>query len=419
MKTDVRKTLNAKRGWRVSKKKRSTRKKPRPVQNRPRLRQTRRAHSTDLVDDGAYWHGGVAGLEVGTILIGADEARTRGIDTTRYHSATTESAPYDPGLVYFSSQREFARGFAANTAVRDRLTGVIYQRGTLYRVEPVGEVLPDPDFPDCGVAWSAPQARIVAVEEENVALHEFSACKRVAPYMSWKDGSPIYDDHGKYLLSPEQRAAGYTQAMLADIPPWTPLNVIKAAAERVSSGLRANAREHVEIARQAAEPIDVLARHRTRATMLLRDGVDFRGGGTCNRAELQELIAPVVLEGNDPRGVCVAVHPRDGLIGACVVTAFRDLGRTVMMIDRVVVTPAWRHRGVGSVLMLTVQQLVGAQIDFAGGRCDSAVAPFFAQLGYTILKEDVPLVLPLYIGNETPQSMQAPDQSMFYRQGPY
>ncbi len=52
----------------------------------------------------------------------------------------------DPDRVYFSRVRDFARSFAARQITADRESGIIFQHGSLYRVEPIGAVELDPDF---------------------------------------------------------------------------------------------------------------------------------------------------------------------------------------------------------------------------------------------------------------------------------
>lgn len=65
----------------------------------------------------------------------------------------------DPERVYFSSNREFARGPAGRIQGGDSDTGIVYQYGALYEVEPQGEIEKDPDF-EGGVSWCAPRVRM-------------------------------------------------------------------------------------------------------------------------------------------------------------------------------------------------------------------------------------------------------------------
>lgn len=361
-------------------------------------------------------------MEPGTVLVGSSEAAERNIDTARYMSqhGNGELTPYDPSKVYFSTDLDFARAFATNTQISDAPTGVVFQRGALYRVEPIGQVELDPDFHNSDVSWCAPRARIVAVEDPNVMMDAYTAAEHIGPHMSWADGSAIYSETGEYLLSPEQKQSDHTQSRLQSLLPWTPLQHVNAALAGVPSGDRPQAAKHSEIYLEAAEGIDVVARHFTRATALLAESIDFSDDYRPVINELSTLIAPTELQDDDPRGAIVALHPRDGLIGACVFTAAQmgsGSDQMVMMIDRVSVTPTWRHRGLGSVLLTTAQQLLPNPADFAVGHCDEETAPFFSQMGYTVLKSDIPLVFPVEKYEQDLQPIQFPGQCIFYRQG--
>ncbi|SDT03693.1 Acetyltransferase (GNAT) family protein [Brevibacterium sandarakinum] len=369
-----------------------------------------------------YWHAGWPGLEPGTILVGSDEATGLGIDSARYmgQDRDDELDPYDASKVYFSNDIEFARAFATNTQIADSPTGVVYQRGALYRVEPIGDIEPDPDFQKSDVSWCSPRARIVTVEDPNVMMDAYSAAERIGPHMAWTDGSPVYSKTGKYLLSPEQKQSAFTQTQLDSLVAWTPLRHVNAALAGERSGDRPLIEKHSEIAIDAAEATDVLKRHFKRAKALVDQGVEFSDNYRPVIDDLSSLIAPTELQADDPRAVAVAIHPRDGLIGAAVFTAAR-MGdaedQMVMMIDRVAVTPSWRRKGVGSVLLTTMQQLLPNPVDFAVGHCDSQIAPFFAQMGYTVLTPDTPLAFPVEKFEKDLQPVQFPGQCAFYRQG--
>ncbi|MGL4176864.1 MAG: GNAT family N-acetyltransferase [Dermatophilaceae bacterium] len=112
----------------------------------------------------------------------------------------------------------------------------------------------------------------------------------------------------------------------------------------------------------------------------------------------------------------VATHPRDGVIGAIILTAMQFNSQHAMFLDAIVVSPSWRAHGLGSVLLLTAQQLLPSAPSFAAGHCDPAVAGFFSQAGYTVLLPGVPLAMPF--GDKPRPVDVGSDHSWFYRQGP-
>lgn len=368
-----------------------------------------------------YWHGGRSGLQPGDVLRSRSVAEQEGADLSFYDMQLGyDIALTRPDRVYFSSDREFARAFAGRIQIRDTSTGMVYQQGALYRVEPVGEVEPDPDFKN-GQSWCAPSARIVAVEDPSVLLDMYEANSRLGRHLAWADGSAVYTRDGRYLPSPEQFAADRTGmlAMADRLLPWTPLEHINAAIIGQPSGDRPDPQQCTSVLGAASEGVDVMRRHFERATALVAQGVTFRSGGDADLAVVNELVAMtsgVPVHEDDERGVIIAEHPRDGIVGAMVLTAFAVDERNVMMLEAIAVTPSWRGRGLGSVLLLTGQQLVPAPVVFAGGHCDPSVGRFFNQLGFTTIQPGVPLIMPF---SDEPTGIDVGDEHCwFYRQGP-
>lgn len=119
--------------------------------------------------------------------------------------------------VYFTTDVELARVFAA--AVFER-TG----HSALYRVEPVGEMDSDPDFPTVG--FQAKQALIVEVVDTDVKLTRTEMLQRQRPYLIWDDGRHIYDERGRMKINPTAAAHGFTQGDFDRLfSPWTPLEI--------------------------------------------------------------------------------------------------------------------------------------------------------------------------------------------------
>jgi len=370
-----------------------------------------------------YWHGGRAGLEPGTILIPKSEAELSDADMTHYDLQRGYGMNVtSPERVYFSSNREFARGYAGRIQGRESETGIVFQHGALYEVEPIGEIEPDPDFKG-GVSWCAPQARIISAEESNVQMDAFQVTERLGPFSAWQDGSPIYDSEGRYLPSPEQKAsAGSSGALTAfeAVAPWTPVEFINASIGAQPTGDRADPNEFPGVMAQGSEAVDVMLRHRQRALGVVGLGIQFRLGRPADLDAVNGLLRlagnTVVRPSGDDRAVIVAQHQRDGIVGAMVFTAADFDGKKAMFLDAIAVAPEWQNRGLGSVLLLTGQQTLPGRVSLAVGHCSADVAGFFAQAGYTVLRHGVNMIVPY---GEEPSVLEVADgHCWFYRQGP-
>lgn len=374
------------------------------------------------LSSGRYWHGGRTGLEVGTILISRSEAERDGADLTHYDLQRGYGMKVtDPERVYFSSNREFARGFAGRIQGGDSDTGIVYQHGALYEVEPLGEIEKDPDF-EGGVSWCAPRARIIAVEETNVRLNPFEVSERLGPYTTWTDGSPVYTPNGRYIPSPEQIAFGGIEAVFAmaeRIFPWTPVEFINASIAGEPTGYRPSPENFPSVLMGGAEAIDVMYAHHARATALTKLGVTFTQDALSHLPEVNVLLQNAgytVVAPDDTRGTVVAFDPDGEVIGALVLTGADFDGKCVMFLDAISVAPEWRGKGIGTVLLLAAQQLLPAKVFFAAGHCDPSLAGFFAQAGYTVLHPGENLILP--IGDDPGLFDVGAEHAWFYRQGP-
>lgn len=371
---------------------------------------------------GRYWRGGRTGLEIGTILIPRAEAERNGDDMTHYDLQRGYGMNVtDPERVYFSSNREFARGFAGRIQGGDSDTGIVYQHGALYEVEPLGEIEKDPDF-EGGVSWCAPSARIIAVEEVNVRLNPFEVSERLGPFTTWTDGSPVYTQNGRYIPSPEQIAFGGIEAIFAmaeTIFPWTPVEFINASIAGEPTGYRPSPEDFPSVLMGGAEAIDVMYAHRRRATELTRLGVTFTQDALSHLSEVNVLLqnaGHTVVAPDDTRGTVVALDSDGGVIGALVLTAADFDGKCVMFLDSISIAPEWQRKGVGTVMLLAAQQLLPGKVFFAAGHCDPTVAGFFAQAGYTVLHPGETLILP--VGDDPGLIDLESDHAWFYRQGP-
>ena len=117
--------------------------------------------------------------------------------------------------VYFTTDRELARAFAA-------MVRVGAGHSALYRVQPLDEMEVDPDFPSVG--FQAKQALILEVAETDVTLSREEQLKRQQPYLTWADGRLIWNAEGRLQLCPKWAAVGLTQLDVdAMFRPWTPV----------------------------------------------------------------------------------------------------------------------------------------------------------------------------------------------------
>ena len=157
-----------------------------------------------------YWHGGRPGLRVGDVLT-PGKASLHALRTY-----AERQAEYPPG-VFVTSDRQFARGWASTYGVRHGGG----QRGSLYQVQPDGELLRDPDYLiGPAVSWHCSTAVITRVAQVAVRLTEAEEIRAVAPYTFWTDGSPQYSPDGILNLRPAHARMGITQEMLEELGPW-------------------------------------------------------------------------------------------------------------------------------------------------------------------------------------------------------
>lgn len=114
------------------------------------------------MDGDLAYHGGAPGLRPGDLIVPRPPGDTAHlVDGCPVCQARRAGAPLpdddlDPALVYVTTDREYARLYAAG-----------YPRGALYRVEPIGDRV---DSPDPMPSWGVTSARVVAVLDALVQL---------------------------------------------------------------------------------------------------------------------------------------------------------------------------------------------------------------------------------------------------------
>ena len=111
-----------------------------------------------------YFHGGPPGLKPGDLIEPrpADDTAHL-VDGCPTCEARRQGTPLaaddnDPGQVYVTTSRDYARVYAAG-----------YPRGGLYVVEPIGDLV-DRSGHDLEPSWGCPAARVLAVYDPLVTL---------------------------------------------------------------------------------------------------------------------------------------------------------------------------------------------------------------------------------------------------------
>lgn len=102
-----------------------------------------------------YFHGGVSGLQVGDFILPPDLTGTE--QRLSAYAAPDAKHGHRTDRVYVTPTQNVARFFAA-----------VYPDGAIYRVEPVGDLEPDPDAPGDGLMCA--QAQVVEVVRERVVF---------------------------------------------------------------------------------------------------------------------------------------------------------------------------------------------------------------------------------------------------------
>lgn len=373
------------------------------------LRQARKAFAARR-----FWHGGAPGLTPGTVLLSREQPNSN-FKRLAPAGAWSAADPTRGDRVYFSTDLELARYYAAQIHTVDSTTGVVMRHGNLYEVEPVGPVEPDPDFGH--VSWCAPGARILSVTEEDVNLDTYEATRQGGRYITWTDGSPVYDADGRYLRSPEQRAAGFDHPLLSAVLPWTPLASINAWLIGGPSGERPEPATYPGVLHQGMEAGPLIVRHRHRAETLVDAGVTFQNAAHIDRESINSFLGQTAIGDRDQKTAVVAEDEAGRLISVLVLTVARFDDYLAAFVETIKTEAQWRHKGVGSVLLLSGQNILPEPLGFFAGHCSLSIAPFFAQLGFTVMHPGVPLVLPSRNADPKVVAGLGEDECWFYRQG--
>ncbi|MGV2914616.1 hypothetical protein [Streptomyces alfalfae] len=107
-----------------------------------------------------YFHGGAPGLRRGDLLL---PPAVTGTGRTLTADVLDMGGVARRDRVYVTVGREVARVYAA-----------LFVDGALYEVEPLGELVADPDCAVAGVSWECPAARVVRVVDPVVLYRDRS-----------------------------------------------------------------------------------------------------------------------------------------------------------------------------------------------------------------------------------------------------
>lgn len=365
---------------------------------RQQERRTRIHRAQQRLSQRQFWHGGLPGLGPGDVLLSRADIEASGFSLPHHQVQPGYALGItDPGRVYFTTNREFARGWAAQQAVRDPDTGISISQGALYRVRPMGSIEPDPDFAHTSVSWCAPRACILEVEESSVSLDLYAATERIGPHIPWQDGSPVYAEDGSYLLAPEQIKDGApAYQVLGLLRPWTPLECINAWLEGKPPPDRPKQSEHPGILHAGASAIDVQIVYERCAQRLSAIGTTYSR----------------TVDGKGHPTVTVML-PKAGLF-AKQVSATAGLwlfSPEVTVISHLDVLP--QQGDLSATCLLLAMEAYSAPLTI--GHCPPEVSRFFAALGFTVLRPGVRI--PDLPGINLPASSQQ-NECWFYRQGP-
>ncbi|MFJ4653798.1 hypothetical protein ACIP5Y_21235 [Nocardia sp. NPDC088792] len=123
-----------------------------------------------MVKTERYWHGGVPGLKPGDLITPRQpDDKQHLVDGCRTCEARRGGKPLarddnDPSLVYVTTERDYARIYAAG-----------YPRGALYVVEPLGELTDRTGKHDPAPSWGCAAARVLSVYDRLVVLSDKQA----------------------------------------------------------------------------------------------------------------------------------------------------------------------------------------------------------------------------------------------------
>lgn len=180
-----------------------------------------RLEENGFVSEEIYYHGGVPGKQVGDLLYPAAEL---GLDYSGAYGLipgvrSMAEPKYRPELVYFTTHRGSALGYAARYVADGRRIP-----GDVYMVSARGAIEHDPDFhhpKTAGVYVASPDPLVITeVVQRNVRLNRRQQNQAGWPYRYYGLWEETHAADGTVLASAEMRARGVSDEYLALLPKW-------------------------------------------------------------------------------------------------------------------------------------------------------------------------------------------------------
>lgn len=178
-----------------------------------------------------------------------------------------------------------------------------------------------------------------------------------------------------------------------------------------------------QLLRQGWSTDKARTRHLKYAHPLVEAGVTFRGMKHSERERTQQIVRAhvpgveeftLVKEGRH-RGAVLAEDHDQQVIGVLALEAADIEGVPIAMINAVVTLPEHRGRGIGTVLLGVMDQLlipqVGSAPELVAGNCAPEDARFYQRAGFTVLQPGE--VLPFGRGVQVREESEYP--CWFYR----
>lgn len=173
-----------------------------------------------------YFHGGVPGLNEGDWLRARDLLPQWKGTKFAYGATSPERAGNYGSHVYLTTELEPARAYAAKYVdpANNRIPG------TVYEVEPWGEVYSDPDFlPYPFTFGRSVGAKVSRVVETGLLWENPRDMARVlGPYQEWTTGMAVYDEKGYFRVNKDMRDMGITEERVAQMGKWAPVEYMQA-----------------------------------------------------------------------------------------------------------------------------------------------------------------------------------------------
>lgn len=190
-------------------------------------RQKQRSSDRAAFEGVVFWHGGAPGLTVGETVLPLSQIKSGSLLSLL--PAGYGANPSRADRVYVTSDREFARAYAARFSIKfPGANGA----GALYRVEPRAPFEVDLDYDHVRPRMSVQcgSALVTGVEESPVVMSTSDASAAAMKYATWNTGEPMYDRNGAVNPDPGMQRFGLTTADTSAIwAPWTPFSITWAA----------------------------------------------------------------------------------------------------------------------------------------------------------------------------------------------